>query len=150
RKVDAAVAARPFFQPVEVPEALQVGALLASEHRLQVAVRDAGRKQELHVDVLVELLWPGVRLCEPLLERLLTFARKLVQQLAAIPAVPDRPDEAVTLQALEGRIDLADIDFPGPTQHRLKAVLHLISVEGLHLQKAQDAVLKRQSAVYPY
>jgi len=70
---------------------------------------------------------------------------KLVLQLPAIAATANRPDQPVALEALEGRVDLADIDFPGPTQHRLKAVLHLVAVEGLSLQEAQHAELKRQS-----
>src|SRR5437667_12417945 len=103
----------PFFQPVEVPQALKVGTLLASEHALEVAVRDAGREKEFHVDVLVQLLWPGVRLGEPLVERLVAFGRKLVEQLAAIAARANRPDEPVALEALERRGDLAGMRGPG-------------------------------------
>src|SRR5438309_11612112 len=140
----------PFFQPVEVPQALKVGALLASEHALEVAVRDAGREQEFHVDVLMQLLWPGVRLGEPLVERLVAFGRKLVEQLAAIAARTNRPDEPVALKPLERRVDLADIDVPGPFEHGFKAVFNLISVERLSLQEPQHAELKRYVFDLPY
>src|SRR5256884_4089314 len=150
RQVDAAVMACPFFQPVEVPQALQVGALLASQHAVEVAVRDAGREKEFHVDVLGQLLRPGARRGERLVERLVAFGRKLVEQLAAIAARTNRPDEPVALEALERRVDLADIDVPGPTEHGFKAVFHLISVEWLSLQEPQHAVLKRQVFDLPY
>src|SRR2546421_8150214 len=133
----------PFFQPVEVPQALQVGALLASQHALEVAVRDAGREKEFHVDVLVQLLWPGVRLGEPLVERLMALGRKLVEQLAAIAARTNRPDEPVALKALERRVDLGGRRIIKKNEHGFKAVLHLISVEWLSLQEPQHAVLKR-------
>src|SRR3989440_9017715 len=140
----------PFFQPVEVPQALQVGALLASQHALEVAVRDGSREKEFHVDVLVQLRGPGVRLGEPLVERLMALGRKLVEQLSAIAARTNGPDEPVALKALERRVDLADIDVPGPTKHGFKAVFHLISVERLSLQEPQHAVLKRQSVDLTY
>src|SRR5712691_11052806 len=85
-----------------------------------------------------------------MVERLLAVRRKLVEQLSAVAPRTDRPDEPVTLEALQGRVDLADIDFPGPTQHRLKPVLYLIAVQRLLLQESQHAELKRQSLVYPY
>src|ERR1700736_5682785 len=135
----------PFFQPVQVAQTLQVGTLLASEHSLQVAVCEAGGEQEFHVDLFVQLLRSGVRLGEPLVERLLALGRELVKQLSAIAARTNRPDQPVALEALERRVDLADIDVPRTSEHGFKAVLHLISVEGLLLQEPQHAVLKRHS-----
>src|SRR5256886_16536436 len=112
------------------------------EQAVEVAVRDGGGEKEFPVDVLVELVRPGVRLGEPLVERLMALGRKLVEQLAAIAARTNRPDEPVALKALERRVDLADIDVPGPTKHGFKAVFHLISVERLFLLEPQHVVLK--------
>jgi len=89
---------------------------------------------------------PAERVFRADLERNRGNGRSLFGLMGALTS-QNRPDEAVPLEALEGRVDLADIDFPGPTEHRLKAVLHLISMERLPFEEPQHAVLKRQSFV---
>src|SRR6202521_3628491 len=98
----------------------------------------------------MQLLRPRVGLRQPALERFSTGIRELVEQLAPVASGADRPHEPVALQALERRVDLPDIDFPGPAQHGLKTVFHLIAVQRLLRQEPQHAELKRHFSRYTY
>src|ERR1700693_6058413 len=122
REVLPAFTPSALFELVQVPKALQVGALLAAKQRSEVAVGDAGRDEEVHVDLLVKRLGTRLGLGEPGVKSLAPAFGKLVEELAPVAPSPDRPHQAVSLEALECRIDLSDIDFPGLSQHRLKPV----------------------------
>ena len=107
---------------------MQISTLLAAKQTRQTAVRNSRGEQELHVDVLVKLLRPRVRLCEPIHQRFSARQRELVEQLPTISALADRPDPAIAFKSLERGVDLPDVDFPGAAEHRFKPVLDLVSM----------------------
>src|ERR1700686_4759810 len=150
RHVLAALAPRALLELVQVSQALQVSALLPAKQRAEPAVGHARGDQELHVDLLVKLLRSGLRFGDPGVESLAPSLRQPVLELAPVAPLPHRLHEAVALEALERRIDLADIDFPGLPQHRLKPVLPLVAVQRFLREEAQHAELKRHWSRYPY
>src|SRR5207247_9230714 len=95
----------------------------------------------------MEALRAKVRLGEPSVQRFAARGGKLVEELAAVTPATQRADQPVALEALERRVNLADIDFPGTAEQRFKTVFHLVSVERLLGEEAQHPVPKRH---YPY
>src|ERR1700730_16671431 len=95
----------------------------------------------------MQLLWSCVGRCQPAVEGFSSRFGKLVRELASVPTGPDGSHEPIALEALKGGIDLPDIDFPGPSQHGLKTVFHLVAVQRFLRQEPQHAELKRH---YPY
>jgi len=47
-------------------------------------------------------------------------------------------DQAVSEQAIEGRVHLADVQFPGATGRRLKDLLQAVAVAGLWFEEGQE------------
>ena len=95
----------------------------------------------------MQALRAKVRLGEPSVQRFAARGGKLVEELAAVTPATQRADQPVALEALERRVNLADIDFPGTAEQRFKTVFHLVSVERLLGEEAQHPVPKRH---YPY
>src|SRR5207302_11214282 len=102
--------------------------VLAAQQREGRAVRLPEGQQQLEVDGLAELLGLGVRLPEPLEERVAPGRRGAIGQLVAVAAAAARLDEPVPLQALERGVDLANVHLPCPAEQPLDAALDLVPV----------------------
>src|SRR5262249_55564587 len=127
-QVVAIFPASSLLQPIQIAHTLQIAAPLAGEQRTQVAVGEAAGEEELHIEVLAQLLRSGLGLDQPGVERGPTLVGEPISQLAPVAAGAHRTYQPVALQPLEGRVDLADVDLPASAEHGLEAGFQLVAM----------------------